>query len=98
MQVASGDIDPTLYLSAINYNIGQLSSVDRAALSTTLGIALTTSGGITTLTSTIEGLLTTAGILPLKVTAAALAVCTTDSIPAGTYTGLTVATAGAPLP
>ena len=36
-----------------------------------------------------------AGILPLKVTAAAVAVCQTDSIPAGTYTGVGVALAGA---
>ena len=95
----------TLYLEALNYNIAQFPN---GTVKNTLGLALNAAAlaaGITTLgantpiiADTLDlatGALLAAGILPLKVTAAAVAVCQTDSIPAGTYTGVGVALAGA---
>ena len=97
----------TLFLEALNFHIAQLPVDNR----TSLGSALVGAAGavsITTLTATspitndtltlATGALLAAGILPLKVTAAAVAVCQTDSIPVGTYTGVGVALAGALLP
>ena len=97
----------TVYLEALNYDITQLPLANR----TVLGLALNAAAlvaGVTTLGANIPitadtlslatGALITAGVLPLKVTAAAVAVCQTDSIPAGTYTGVGVALAGALLP
>ena len=96
----------TLFLEALNYNIAQLPAGNRTSLGTALiTAAQNVVGGVTTLTATspitndtltlATGALVAAGILPLKVTAAAVAVCQTDSIPAGTYTGVGVALAGA---
>ena len=98
----------TLYLEALNYNIAQFPN---GTIKTTLGLALNAAAlfaNVTTLgantpiiADTLDlatGALLAAGILPLKVTAAAVAVCQTDSIPAGTYTGVGVALAGALLP
>ncbi|CAK0782794.1 hypothetical protein CVIRNUC_005989 [Coccomyxa viridis] len=93
----------TLYLEALNYNIAQFPN---GTIKTTLGLALNAAAlfaNVTTLgantpiiADTLDlatGALLAAGILPLKVTAAAVAVCQTDSIPAGTYTGVGVALA-----
>ena len=97
----------TLYLEALNYNVLQLPALTRSTLNGALNAAALVAG-ITTLGANIPltndtlslatGALITAGVLPLKVTAAAVAVCQTDSIPAGTYTGVGVALAGALLP
>ena len=97
----------TLYLEALNYNIAQLPAANKTLLGTALTAAavvarVTTLGANIPITSDTlslaTGALITAGILPLTVTAAAVAVCQTDSIPAGTYTGVGVALAGALLP
>ena len=103
VQVTTSNTDINVYLGAVNYAItllpnGAVKTTLTTALSL-LGITLTAAGGITDQTlAAATPALTAAGILPLKVTAAALAVCTTDTIPAGTYPNVGVALAGAPAP
>ena len=97
-QVTDQDTNSTLYFEALNYNIAQ--SADSAAIATALaGLSPPITGPITAAnldeaTATLESF----GILPLTVTAAAVAVCTTNSLPAATYTAVGVALAGAVLP
>ena len=98
MQVTDQDTNATLYFEALNYNIAQ--SADNSAITTALaGLspAITspiTAANLDEATPTLEQY----GVLPVTVTAAAVATCTTDSLAAGTYTAVGVALAGASLP
>ena len=98
MQVTDQDTNATLYFEALNYNIAQ--STDNSLITIALaGLSPALTSPITALnldeaTPTLEQY----GVLPVTVTAAAVATCTTDSLPAGTYTAVGVALAGALLP
>ena len=97
MQVTDQDTNATLYFEALNYNIAQ--SADNALITTALaGLSPPITGSITA-ANLVEATptLTQYGVLPVTATAAAVATCTTNSLPAGTYTAVGVALAGAPL-
>ena len=98
MQVTDQDTNATLYFEALNYNIAQ--SADSSTITTALAgllpaVILPISAlNLDEATPTLEQY----GVLPVTVTAAAVATCTTDSLPAATYTAVGVALAGASLP
>ena len=98
MQLSTNATDPLLQVAAIRQIATGIVAPILPPLSTTLA-------GLTTANVNDQGVQTTLALLtaltplyPLKVNAAAVATCTTPSIPAGDYTNLNAALTSAPPP